>query len=129
MRLGGESFEEADASFSPTLPLSLSHSPSPTLPLPLSFFFLLHEVMYVVYPPGGYYKRHIDSLANVDQMGSGRRSVSFVCYLTPPWTENDGGELRVYGGEHPEMVAEYPPESGSLVVFDSKVEAKLTPPH
>ena len=59
------------------------------------------EATYVIYPTGGYYQRHIDSLQGVDEHGSGRRAVSFIVYLTDPereWTASDGGALRVYGG-------------------------------
>ena len=34
-----------------------------------------------MYPPGGYYKRHIDAVEGIDPQGSGRRCVSFICYL------------------------------------------------
>ena len=88
------------------------------------------EATYVIYPAGGYYKRHIDSLAGVDEGGSGRRAVSFICYLVdnePSWSKCDGGELRIFqtqnqapgadeAGGHKDIL----PESGLLVLFDSK---------
>ena len=76
------------------------------------------EVMYVIYPEGGYYKRHLDSAAGVDMQGTGKRSVSFIIYLNPPgWDTKNGGQLRVYGDHD---VRDVYPESGSVVVFDSK---------
>ena len=76
------------------------------------------EVMYVIYPEGGYYKRHLDSAAGVDMQGTGKRSVSFIIYLNPPgWDTKNGGQLRVYGDHD---VRDVYPESGSIVVFDSK---------
>ena len=95
------------------------------------------EATYVIYPQGGFYKRHMDSLEGVDPGGSGRRAVSFICYLVDPaepkWSSSDGGELRVYHGEaevargdaraleDSEATREdVLPESGLLVLFDSK---------
>ena len=95
------------------------------------------EATFVVYPEGGYYKRHVDSIEGIDVAGSGRRAISFICYLLDedgePWTRRDGGELRVWNaqpvdsqhelghafqtlGQHEDVL----PESGMLVLFDSK---------
>ena len=49
--------------------------------------------------------------------GSGQRALSFICYLTKTgrrWTSSDGGTLCLDTGER------VLPESGSLVLFDSK---------
>ena len=100
------------------------------------------EATYVLYPPGGYYGRHLDSVQGVDAAGSGRRSVSWICYLSDPavpWAATDGGALRVFGkaasagasvdqwdddedeegGQ--EMEEDILPTSGRLVLFDSKL--------
>ena len=76
------------------------------------------ECTFVVYPAGGYYQRHIDSLDG--EPGSGRRALSFICYLNAPgaWAARDGGALRVEEcGAPPREIL---PEGGSLVLFDSK---------
>ena len=83
------------------------------------------EVAYVVYPAGGYYKRHIDSSDGVDDAGSGRRRVSFIAYLNElGWREDDGGALRIHGGDDADGGSSHGydllPEGGSLVLFDSK---------
>ena len=80
------------------------------------------EAVYVLYPEGGYYRRHVDSVEGVDSGGSGQRAVSFICYLNEPgWSASDGGMLRVFDSAGGERVREdLPPESGSLVLFDSK---------
>ena len=91
------------------------------------------EVTYVIYPVGGYYQPHIDAM---DGTSSAKRCVSFICYLTPSgWTYDDGGALRVHYGRETDSGsgaqvtrdadtgADYEdvaPESGSLVLFDSK---------
>ena len=53
------------------------------------------EASYVVYPTGGYYRRHIDAVEGIDPQGSGRRCVSFICYLNAPgsWL---GGKSRPF---------------------------------
>jgi len=82
------------------------------------------EATFVVYPPGGYYRRHIDSLAGTDPAGSGRRVISFLVYLSEPfrpWTPGDGGALACYRGEDDGDESDVCwPESGLLVAFDSK---------
>lgn len=83
------------------------------------------EATYVVYPPGGYYKRHVDAIDGVDEHGSGRRACSFIAYLSQPaspWTPHDGGALRCYnrGADVEEDHVDVLPESGLLVLFDSK---------
>ena len=90
------------------------------------------EATFVLYPPGGYYKRHMDSIQGVDEAGSGRRAVSFLCYLTDPaveWSRAAGGALRIFDdakGTHDDLL----PTSGSLVLFDSKrVWHEVRPTH
>lgn len=79
------------------------------------------EATFVIYPQGGYYRRHVDSLAGVDAAGSGSRSVSFIVYLNEPgWTAHDGGQLRIYRQDESAPV-DVLPEAGSLVLFDSKL--------
>ena len=82
------------------------------------------EATFVVYPPGGYYRRHVDSLAGTDPAGSGRRVVSFLVYLSDPsqpWTPSDGGALACFRGEQDDEASEVCwPDSGLLVAFDSK---------
>ena len=64
-----------------------------------------------------------------------RRAVSFICYLNEPgWSSSDGGALRVHrGGDSADDeggVADFLPESGSLVLFDSlAVEHEVLPTH
>ncbi len=53
------------------------------------------ECNYIAYPVGGFYGRHLDRL-----QGARNRVVSFVAYLDPDWTEEDGGALRLW--RHPD---------------------------
>lgn len=56
------------------------------------FLGLFHfECHFIAYPVGGFYRRHLDSLA-----GSRNRIVSLATYLDPGWTAEDGGALRIW---------------------------------
>lgn len=44
-----------------------------------------------VYPPGSFYRRHLDRFRGVEA-----RTVTCVCYLNADWSEADGGQLRLY---------------------------------
>jgi SM-20-related protein len=69
-----------------------------------------YESHFAMYPPGAFYRRHVDRFRDDD-----RRMVSAVVYLNQAWVPGDGGELRLYlrdGREH-----DVPPLAGSLVVF------------
>ena len=83
------------------------------------------EATFVVYPEGGFYRRHIDSVSGSDQPTAPRK-ISFIAYLNDdvPWAPSDGGALRCYDGAPPtasdESFVDVLPESGSLVLFDSK---------
>jgi SM-20-related protein len=70
------------------------------------------EGHFALYPPGSFYKRHVDRFRDDD-----RRTVTAVLYLNPDWQDEDGGALRLYlDGDKPLDVL---PEAGTLVVFMS----------
>lgn len=76
------------------------------------------EFHYAVYPPGTFYKRHLDTFQN-----DSRRKLSMVCYLNDEdWKPEYGGELTIYatdnGAEKPINVY---PVQGRMVVFESQV--------
>lgn len=50
-----------------------------------------------VYPPGAFYRKHLDQF-----QGSGQRLVTVILYLNPDWREADGGQLRLYLDPEPE---------------------------
>lgn len=63
-----------------------------------------------LYPPGKFYRRHIDRFRN-----DNRRTLSSILYLNPDWTEEDGGQLRIYtDADQPVDVI---PQGGTLVTF------------
>ncbi|KAL3893358.1 MAG: hypothetical protein SGPRY_014288, partial [Prymnesium sp.] len=80
------------------------------------------EIHYVRYPPGGYFKRHVDDYEEDRTDVTSSRCISFVCYLSDTdWSAEDGGALRVHAPAGKDVAFEdHLPESGLLVLFDSK---------
>lgn len=68
------------------------------------------ECHFALYPPGAFYKRHLDRFRDDD-----RRMVSAVIYLNNAWLPEHGGQLRMYlkGDVEYDVV----PTGGCLVVF------------
>ncbi|KAL1523183.1 hypothetical protein AB1Y20_018137 [Prymnesium parvum] len=85
---------------------------------------LLTEGLYVYYPHGGYYKRHLDAATGTT---SALRVWSYLLYLNQAWSEEDGGWLRIFndGGAEsapeggPPSYVDVEPRGGTLVVFRS----------
>lgn len=73
------------------------------------------EAQFLLYPPGGFYARHVDSLA-----GTRNRIVSLVAYLNKGWRAEDGGELLIWRGADEQPVARIRPEAGTLVLMLSE---------
>ena len=80
------------------------------------------ELHYVRYPPGGFFQRHVDDYEDANSDAPSSRRVSFVLYLNEAdWSAEDGGALRVFSAAGREgAVEDCVPESGLLVLFDSK---------
>jgi SM-20-related protein len=78
------------------------------------------EMHMTVYPPGTYYKRHLDQFKANDH-----RKLSVICYLNENWKDEHGGQLRVYlQNEHKDIL----PVAGRLVCFRSdQVEHEVLP--
>ncbi len=70
-----------------------------------------YEVHMTIYPPGSYYKRHLDQFKKDDH-----RKLSVICYLNENWKEEEGGQLRIY---LPEKNIDVLPVAGRLVCFRS----------
>jgi SM-20-related protein len=68
------------------------------------------ESHFALYPPGAYYKKHLDRFRDDD-----RRAVSVVLYLNQDWHVEQGGALRLYleGGRLHDVL----PAAGDLLVF------------
>ena len=78
-----------------------------------------YECHLAWYPPGAFYKTHVDAFR-----GDDNRKVSTVLYLNPQWEPGDGGELVIY-----EAIGE--PEDAVTASADSgtagPVEVIVTP--
>lgn len=75
---------------------------------------LQKEFHYAVYPPGTFYKRHLDTFQNDD-----RRKLSVVCYLNEEnWLRENGGELTMYTANGELDILPLP---GRVVIFESQI--------
>lgn len=70
------------------------------------------ELHYTVYPPGTFYKRHLDQFRHDDH-----RKLSVICYLNPNWKKEEGGQLKLYLDDGKEEAIL--PQAGRLVCFRS----------
>jgi SM-20-related protein len=78
------------------------------------------EAHMTVYPPGTFYKRHLDQFRADDH-----RKLSTICYLNEGWTTSDGGQLRMY---LPSGAQDVLPIAGRLVCFRSdQIEHEVLP--
>ncbi|MGJ7459372.1 2OG-Fe(II) oxygenase [Halomonas sp. RA08-2] len=72
-----------------------------------------YEAHFAHYPPGAFYRRHLDSFR-----GRANRVVSTVGYLNPDWPTNGGGEMVLYAPDDPErVVARVCPSAGTFACF------------
>jgi SM-20-related protein len=79
-----------------------------------------YEVHLTSYPPGTYYKRHMDQFHRDDH-----RKLSVICYLNRTWNENEGGQLRMY---LPNETVDFLPLAGRLICFRSdQIEHEVLP--
>lgn len=85
-----------------------------------------YEFHYALYPPGTFYKRHLDQFRS-----DSRRKLSVICYLNTDWQETDGGQLALYlpdsdaPSERQIMIS---PIVGRLVCFESgRLEHEVLP--
>lgn len=69
-----------------------------------------YESHFALYPPGAFYKKHVDRFRDDD-----RRAVSVVLYLNQQWQAGQGGELRLHLPDG--QVCDVQPQAGVLVIF------------
>ncbi len=76
------------------------------------------EFHYAVYPPGTFYKRHLDTFQN-----DNKRKLSIVCYLNDEdWQPEYGGELTLYhNNDGTETALNIYPVQGRMVIFESNI--------
>lgn len=85
-----------------------------------------YEFHYALYPPGTFYKRHLDQFRS-----DSRRKLSVICYLNSEWQEADGGQLAIYlpgSNGIVEQQITIAPKGGRLVCFESgRLEHEVLP--
>lgn len=74
-----------------------------------------YEAHFAHYPPGAFYRRHLDSFR-----GAANRVLSTVAYLNTDWQTGDGGELVLFRADGDGELARIAPEAGRLVIFLSE---------
>nr|WP_299240536.1 2OG-Fe(II) oxygenase [uncultured Halomonas sp.] len=84
------------------------------------------EAHFAHYPPGAFYKTHLDSFR-----GRANRIVSTVLYLNPDWPVDGGGEMAIYASDDERReLARVLPEAGTFVCFLSdRVPHAVLPTH
>ncbi len=70
-----------------------------------------YEFHYALYETGSFYKKHLDQFRS-----NKSRAFSMIMYLNADWQQKDGGELRIYHGNHIQTIA---PMNGTCVFFKS----------
>jgi SM-20-related protein len=75
------------------------------------------ESHFAHYPPGAFYKKHVDAFKPDHTERGARRVLSLVAYLNPAWQSADGGELVIYGESSPAPIAKIQPMYGSVALF------------
>jgi SM-20-related protein len=73
------------------------------------------EMHFVLYPPGGHYRKHLDRHRDAQA-----RVVSFVLYLNASWQSHWGGQLKLYDFED-RLLRSVEPCAGTLVLFRSEL--------
>ncbi|MCK8491461.1 2OG-Fe(II) oxygenase [Spirosoma sp. RP8] len=86
-----------------------------------------YEFHYALYPPGTFYKRHLDQFRS-----DSRRKLSVICYLNEDWQETDGGQLALFlpdeSAPNAEREITVQPLGGRLVCFESgRLEHEVRP--
>jgi SM-20-related protein len=71
------------------------------------------EGHFAIYPPGGFYRRHVDTFRDDDA-----RKLTFLLYLNERWEKADGGELILEMTDHSAVTVA--PTMGTVVMFDSR---------
>lgn len=78
------------------------------------------ELHLTVYPPGSFYRRHLDQFRQDDH-----RRLSVIFYLNENWNAGDGGQLRLHLPDGP---VDFLPLAGRFICFRSdKIEHEVLP--
>lgn len=76
------------------------------------------ECHFAFYDKGHFYQKHRDATSQ-----NNRRVFSFVLYLNPEWTADDGGHLVGYSDQN--ILFQIKPELGRMILFRSDIEHEV----
>lgn len=74
-----------------------------------------YESHYAHYPPGAFYKKHLDAFK-----GQSNRVLTTVLYLNPDWQPEYGGQLLIYAPDSDKVIETVEPNFGTFVIFLSE---------
>lgn len=100
----------------------------------------LVELSYLLYKPGSFYGKHVDTIGDsaTERRRNVKRSVSMIIFIGDdesdrPWTSDDGGAVRIYGSDYASMTgspvsvdennnvySDILPTPGTMILFDSE---------
>lgn len=72
------------------------------------------------YPPGAFYRKHVDAFKGNPRKDPTNRVLSVVAYFNPGWLAESGGELALYKEDELEPFLSVTPAFGTFVVFLSE---------
>lgn len=78
------------------------------------------ESHFAHYPPGAFYKKHVDAFKGNPRQDTTNRVLSVVAYFNPGWLPEDGGELALFDEQQVEPFLSVTPAFATLVVFLSE---------
>lgn len=88
------------------------------------------ESHFAHYPPGAFYRKHVDAFKGNPRKDPTNRVLSVVAYFNPGWLPEDGGELAMYRETETDPFLHVTPAFGTLVVFLSEeVPHEVRPAH
>jgi len=78
------------------------------------------ESHFAHYPPGAFYKKHVDAFKGNPRQDITNRVLSVVAYFNPGWLPEDGGELALFEEDQIEPFLSVTPAFATLVAFLSE---------
>lgn len=82
-----------------------------------------YELHYAVYPPGSFYKKHVDQFHQTRD-----RKISCVYYLNDNWQAAHAGELVLYGKSE-QILTTVAPIGNRLICFNSTLPHEVLKTH
>jgi SM-20-related protein len=78
------------------------------------------ETHFSIYPPGTFYKKHVDQFAEKKT-----RKISCVYYLNEDWSASSGGTLQLYSPNQ-QLLNEVLPQANRFICFNSELPHEVS---